>query len=60
MGRLAMPSLAAQAVAPYLGALLMQYAGVSATLGVLTALASANVGLVVVLRIAAVRITAVS
>lgn len=43
MGKLAFPSLIVQAVAPSAGALLIEAAGVNATLGVLTALALANV-----------------
>ena len=43
MGRLAMPSLIAQSLAPSLGAMLMETYGASATLGVLTTLGVANV-----------------
>jgi hypothetical protein len=43
MGRLAMPSLIVQAAAPSIGALLLSSYGASATLGVLTAVASVNV-----------------
>ena len=50
MGRLAMPSLVAMAIAPYLGAVLLQHGGANLTLSVLIALAAANVGLVFVLR----------
>jgi MFS family permease len=50
MGRLALPSLVAMAVAPYLGALLLQAGGADLTLGVLWALAGLNVGLVLILR----------
>lgn len=50
MGRLAMPSLVAQAVAPFLGALLLQAGGAQLTLIVLVALAASNVALVLLLR----------
>ena len=53
MGRIAMPSLIAQAVSPSAGAVLLQYGGVIAALSVLTALAALNVALVVALRVAA-------
>ena len=43
MGRLAMPSLIAQAMAPSIGAVLMQRFGAGVTLGALAALAVANV-----------------
>jgi MFS family permease len=43
MGRLAMPSLIAQAVAPSLGALLMEAAGIDRTLAVLAVIALINV-----------------
>lgn len=49
MGRLAMPSLIAQALAPSAAALLMQGVGAHGTLGVLAALALANVGAVGIL-----------
>jgi hypothetical protein len=49
MGRIAMPSLIAQAVAPSLGALLMERFGPNATLGMLFAAALVNVGLVIAL-----------
>ncbi len=49
MGRLAMPSLVAQALAPSAGALLMQSFGADVTLSVLVALAAANVLAVAVL-----------
>jgi MFS family permease len=49
MGRLAMPSLIAQAIAPSLGALLLEYSGAQALLAVLSALALANVVLVATL-----------
>ena len=53
MGRVALPSLIAQAVSPSAGAVLLQYGGVIAALSVLTALAALNVALVVALRVAA-------
>lgn len=49
MGRLAMPSLIAQAVAPALGALLIEHAGVQGALGTVVIIAMLNVGLVLVL-----------
>jgi predicted MFS family arabinose efflux permease len=49
MGRLAMPSLIAQSVAPSLGAVLLESAGTSGTLAVLAGLALLNVALVVAL-----------
>jgi hypothetical protein len=49
MGRLAMPSLIAQAVAPALGALLIQFLGVEGALGTIVTVAVANLGLVLVL-----------
>jgi MFS family permease len=49
MGRIAMPSLIAQAAAPSLGALLMERFGAAVTLGVLFVTALANVALVIVL-----------
>ncbi|TGQ46979.1 MFS transporter [Mesorhizobium sp. M00.F.Ca.ET.216.01.1.1] len=45
MGRLAMPSLIAQAAAPSVGALLMEWTGAHGTLAVLSGLAMFNVGL---------------
>jgi hypothetical protein len=51
MGRLAMPSLIAQALSPTLGALLIDDAGASATFAVLAAGALANVAIVVALHI---------
>jgi hypothetical protein len=45
MGRLAMPSLIAQAAAPSIGALLLQRFGAYGTLATLTGLALINVGL---------------
>jgi MFS family permease len=49
MGRLAMPSLIAQAAAPSLGALLIELLGVQGALGTVVAVALTNVGLVLVL-----------
>ena len=49
MGRLAMPSLIAQAAAPSLGALLIQLLGVEGALGTIVTVAAANVCLVLVL-----------
>jgi MFS family permease len=49
MGRLAMPSLIAQAAAPSLGALLIQLLGVGGTLGTIVIVAVANVVLVFIL-----------
>jgi len=51
MGRLATPSLVAQAVSPSIGALLMQAFGASTTLSVLGAMAACNVAGVGVLWI---------
>jgi MFS family permease len=51
MGRLAMPSLIAQALSPTLGALLLDGAGASATFAVLAAAALVNVALVVALHV---------
>ena len=45
MGRLAMPSLMAQAAAPSIGALLLERAGAKGLLGVLAAVALLNVSL---------------
>ena len=50
MGRLALPSLVAQAAAPLLGAILMQYGGSRLTLGAVLALAAVNVVLVLRFR----------
>lgn len=50
MGRLALPSLVAQAVAPFLGAFLLAQGGPHAALLVLVALAALNVGLVLILK----------
>ena len=49
MGRLAMPSLLAQAASPFLGALLIEQLGASGLLATLVAVAILNVILVVVL-----------
>jgi hypothetical protein len=49
MGRLAMPSLIAQAAAPALGALLIQLLGVEGALGSVVIVAALNVGLVLAL-----------
>jgi MFS family permease len=49
MGRLAMPSLIAQAAAPSVGALLIQHLGVENALGTVVVIAAGNVGLVLVL-----------
>lgn len=51
MGRIAMPSLIAQAAAPSLGALLMDRLGADDALAVLFAMAVANVALVVALQV---------
>ncbi len=50
MGRLAMPSLIAQAAAPSMGAVLMQWMGAQGTLAVLGGLALLNVVLAFGLR----------
>jgi hypothetical protein len=56
MGRLAMPALIAQALAPSAGALVMERAGAQATLGALALLALANLGAVALLwRVSGVR-----
>jgi MFS family permease len=49
MGRLAMPSLIAQAVAPSLGAVMMQVFGTESALGTVVAVAVGNVALTLVL-----------
>ena len=49
MGRLAFPSLIAQALAPSAGALLIERHGADATMAVLTGLAALNVALIAVL-----------
>ena len=46
MGKLAMPSLLAQALSPSLGAILMEWSGPDAALAVLAALSCLNLGLV--------------
>jgi len=46
MGKLAFPSLIVQALAPSAGAFLIEASGIPATIGVLTALAIVNVGLI--------------
>lgn len=55
MGRIAMPSLIAQAAAPSLGALLLERLGPNATLAMLFAAALVNVGMVVALFVLASR-----
>ena len=49
MGRLALPALLAQAVSPFVGALLLQFGGPDLVLYALAATAALNVGLVVLL-----------
>jgi hypothetical protein len=49
MGRLAMPSLLAQAVAPRVGALLLERIGAHGTMAVVASVAALNVALTVVL-----------
>jgi hypothetical protein len=49
MGRLAFPSLIAQALAPSAGALLIEWYGAGATMAVLTGFAAFNVALIAVL-----------
>jgi hypothetical protein len=56
MGRLAMPSLMAQSLAPTLGALLLENVGASGTLAVLSGLALLNVVLVASLWLCARRL----
>jgi MFS family permease len=51
MGKLARPSLIAQAVSPSIGALLIQWMGAESALGVIVAVAVANVALSLVLLI---------
>jgi len=53
MGRVALPSLIAQAVSPSAGAVLLQYGGTFAALSALTALAALNIALVAALWFAA-------
>ena len=50
MGRIALPSLVAQAIAPFLGAWLLQVGGAHLTFVVLFSFAAANVSLVLLLR----------
>lgn len=57
MGRIALPSLVAQAVAPFLGAFLLQIGGAQLTFVVLFSLAAANVSLVLLLRLRTRRAT---
>jgi hypothetical protein len=49
MGKLAMPSLLAQALSPSVGAILIEWSGPAAALGLLAGLACLNIGLVGVL-----------
>lgn len=49
IGRLALPSLLAQALAPSIGALILEHGGAEWTLAALASLADINVGFVVVL-----------
>ena len=49
MGRLAMPSLLAQAAAPWVGAILLERVGAHGTLAVVAAVAILNVALTAVL-----------
>ena len=49
MGKLAMPALLAQAASPFLGAVMLEYVGTTATLAVLCIGAVINIALVVVL-----------
>jgi MFS family permease len=49
MGSIAMPSLIAQAIAPWLGAILIEHGGSELALGVLVAAATVNVALVAIL-----------
>jgi MFS family permease len=55
MGRVALPALIAQAIAPSIGALALQYGGAGLALSILTALAAVNVALVALLWNAARR-----
>lgn len=52
VGRLALPTLVAQAVGPYLGALVLDHWGVGATLRLIAALALVNIALAYALRAA--------
>jgi hypothetical protein len=45
MGKLALPSLVAQAAAPFVGALIVERGGPGATLATLAIMATANVGM---------------
>jgi MFS family permease len=51
MGRIAMPSLIIQALAPAAGALAIEHAGVSPTLAILSAFALLNIGLMIALSL---------
>jgi hypothetical protein len=53
IGRLAFPSLIVQALAPAAGALMIEHAGVSWTLGFLVAIALINVGIAVAIALLA-------
>ncbi len=53
MGRLAMPSLLAQALSPSIGAVLIEWHGADAALLVLAGLACLNLGLVSLLWVTA-------
>ena len=55
MGRLALPLLVAMAVSPFVGGLAFEWGGAEWTLGLLAAIASLNVVLVVLLRIMSLR-----
>jgi MFS family permease len=55
MGRLAMPSLLAQALSPSIGAILIEWGGTDATLRLLSGLACLNLGLVGLLWVTARR-----
>jgi len=50
IGRLALPSLLAQALAPFLGALLLEKAGSAATLWIVAGLSGASLALTLALR----------
>ncbi len=51
MGRIAMPSLIIQALAPAAGALAIEHAGISPTLAILSAFALLNIGLMIALSL---------
>ena len=51
MGRIAMPSLVIQALAPAAGALAIEHAGISPTLAILSAFALLNIGLMIALSL---------